>query len=137
MSRQPLIKQVLQAHRRGQHYLVICGLMPLVEGVLVDAIFTPSTAPSWQATQKAVAKLKGDADGVYGGVVQAVERLIIAGAAGMGLFDQADRATWAVGGEPRRLNRHAILHGFARRYGSAVHALKMILLLNVVVQVAD
>lgn len=135
--RRPLIRQVLVAHRRDQHYLVINSLMPLVEGVLVDALYANEQPPEKAAVEKAVGRLKDEkVDEYFGGTVAAVERLVVAGAAGMGLFSNVRRSTWGSRGEPRTLNRHAILHGFARRYGSRANALKMILLMDVLVQVA-
>jgi hypothetical protein len=137
-SRRPLIRQALRAHRRGDFYLVINALMPLVEGVLVDAIYADGSPPERRGTAKAIEKLKSDTAGKYlEGTVAAVERLVVSGAAGMGLFSTVKRATWGADGEPRSLNRHAILHGFARRYATEANALKMILLLGVIVQVTD
>jgi hypothetical protein len=136
-SRMPLIRQVLRAHRRRDHYLVINGLLPLVEGVLVDRVFEGETPPATSGTQKAVRRLAKELDSplAMGGAVRAIERLVVSGAAGMGLFTQTSRADYGGSGEPRSLNRHAILHGYARRYGGEANGLRMILLLNVIVQV--
>ena len=135
-SRRPLLRQVLRAHRLGDHYLVISTLMPLVEGVLVDGVFgIAGAAPKKGRATKAVQKLETeDPDDT---LVRALGNLVVAGAAGMGLFTQSDPAHYGVKGEPRSLNRHAILHGFARRYGSEANALRMVLLLTVIVEVLD
>lgn len=134
-SRRPLVKQALRAHRRGEHYLVINSLLPLVEGVLVDGVFRDDSLPQDGRVQRAVTKLKtGDPDD---SVLRAVESLVVAGAAGMGLFTKSDPTGYGRPGEPRSLNRHAILHGYARRYATRANALRMILLMAVLVEVID
>ena len=115
-DRRPILRQVLRAHRRGDHYVVITTLMPLVEGILVDAMFRGEAVPDCARAQKAIAKL--EQDDPEDALITALGSLIVAGAAGMGLFARSDPTHYACRGEPRTLNRHAILHGFARRYGS-------------------
>lgn len=136
-SRRPLIKQVLRAHRRGDHYLVINGLLPLVEGVLTDAAFANVQQPRRNRVGRSMAELQADAGGSFDSALAAIENLVVAGAAGMGLFTPTDPADYGGRGEPWSLNRHAILHGYARRYSSEANALRMLLLLTVIAQVVD
>jgi hypothetical protein len=138
-TRRPLIRQVLRAHRRGDHYLVINGLMPLVEGVLVDGVFVEDNPPETRRAPTAVDRLREDLDSplAMAGAVKAIERLVVSGAAGMGLFARTEITDYGGQGEPRALNRHAILHGYSRRYGSEANALRMILLLNVITEVIE
>jgi hypothetical protein len=134
-DRRPLIRQVLRAHRRGEHYLVVNGLLPLVEGVLVDGVFGLHSAPVSSRVRAAMDKLAEDDPG--DSLVRAIGNLVVSGAAGMGLFARSDPRQYGIRGEPRTLNRHAILHGYARRYGSRANALRMILLLTVLVEVIE
>lgn len=55
----------------------------------------------------------------------------------MGLFTRSDPADYGRPAEPKSLNRHAILHGYARRYATQANALRMFLLLAVLLEVVD
>lgn len=135
-DRRPIVRQALRAHRRGEHYLVINALLPMIEGVLVDAVFTPETVPDKARSQKALAALRAEDE--QDSVLRAVEMLVVSGATGMGLLASSHpRDVTQPDHRPRRLNRHAILHGYARSYGSQANALRMILLLTVLVEVIE
>ncbi len=135
-DRRPIVRQALRAHRRGEHYLVINALLPMIEGVLVDAVFTPETVPDKARSQKALAELRAEDE--QDSVLRAVEMLVVSGATGMGLLASSHpRGVTRPDHRPRRLNRHAILHGYARSYGSQANALRMILLLTVLVEVVE
>jgi hypothetical protein len=140
-SRRPLIRQALRAHRRGEWYLVINALLPLVEGVLVDAMFEgDDEPPRGQRPQQAVARLQQSESSFWfwdSAAVNAIETIVLSASAGVGLFAPFDHRDYGRPGEPRRLNRHAILHGSARRYGSELNALKLTLLLVVIGECLD
>lgn len=133
-SRRPLLRQALAAHRRGEWYLVINGLLPLVEGVLVDAVFASTAPPRRGAAEKAIRKIRDEEWRSLGIVVEAVETILLSAGANVALFDSFDRQDYGRPGEPRALNRHAILHGAARRYGSELNATKLLLLLVVIAE---
>jgi hypothetical protein len=60
-----------------------------------------------------------------------MEAVVLSGGGGVALFDDFEPALYGQSGEPRGLNRHAIAHGLARRYGSRRNTLKLVLLLAV------
>jgi hypothetical protein len=130
-SRRPLLRQVYRAQRRGDWYLVINGLLPLVEGVLLDAIYPSGTRP--KALKKgSVEKLKEGTERVYAeDAFDALELMVLGGGGGMALFESYAPPR---GVEPRRLNRHGILHGIARRYGTEENATRMFLLMVMLVE---
>jgi hypothetical protein len=131
-SRTVLLKQAMKAFRREEWYLVINALLPLVEGVLVDAVFVYANAeaPKKGRPEKSVKQLqKVDAEIFYPPLVRGLEVMLIPSGAGVALFSGFDFSDYGRLGEPRNLNRHAILHGAARRYGSRQNALKLYLLL--------
>jgi hypothetical protein len=125
-SRKPLLRQVWAAQRRGEWYLVINGLLPLVEGVLVDVMFPRVTRPiaGWGTS---VERLRDGVEVSFGDApVRAIETLLISGGAALAMFERYDPP---IGVEPRSLNRHGILHGGARRYGTEQNAVKLFLLM--------
>lgn len=131
-SRKVVLEQAMKAYRREEWYLVINSLLPLVEGVLVDAvyIYANAEAPKKSRPEKSVKQLqKVDAAIFYPPLVRGLEVMLIPSGAGVALFDGFDPADYGKLGEPRNLNRNAILHGAARRYGSRQNALKLYLLL--------
>ena len=133
-SRRPLVTQALRAHRRGEWYLVINALLPLVEGVLVDYAFEDEAPPENSRPVKAMDRLR-EKDGVALGVaVNTLEVVLLSAGGNMALFAGFDPADYGAPGEPRALNRHAILHGAARRYGSEQNALRLVLLLAVMAE---
>lgn len=131
-SRKVVLEQAMKAYRREEWYLVINSLLPLVEGVLVDAVFVYANAeaPRKSRPEKSVKQLqKVDAELFYPPLVRGLEVMLIPSGAGVALFEGFDPADYGKLGEPRNLNRNAILHGAARRYGSRQNALKLYLLL--------
>lgn len=131
-SRKVLLEQAMKAYRREEWYLVINSLLPLVEGVLVDAvyIYANAKAPKKSRPEKSVKQLqKVDAAIFYAPLARGLEVMLIPSGAGVALFEGFDPADYGKPGEPRNLNRNAILHGAARRYGSRQNALKLYLLL--------
>jgi hypothetical protein len=134
-SRRPLLRQSFSAAGRGHWYVVINGLMPLVEGALYDAAYdAPATRPKHVRVGKAIEQIKSDEEqawNTYIGFTRTMEALVVSGGAGVALFDDFDARQYGQAGEPRSLNRHAIAHGLARRYGSRRNALKLLLLLAV------
>jgi hypothetical protein len=107
-----------------QRYLVINGLLPLVEGVLIDVMFPTGTRP--RDVKPGVSAL-AKTDVAITGPIKAAETLLLGGGAGTALFDRYQPPPGVV--EPRALNRHAVLHGIARRYGTEQNATKLFLLL--------
>lgn len=129
-SRRPLLEQALRAYRRRDWYLVINALLPLVEGVLVDVVYADAEAPRKGRPEKSVKKLQAvEAETFYSPLVHGLEVMLIPSGAGVALFSGFDPAEYGRPGEPRNLNRNAILHGAARRYGSRQNAVKLYLLL--------
>lgn len=138
-SRRPLLKQALKAQRRGEWYLVINALLPLVEGVLVDIAFADGLPDERVDPKKSVDELKGSNGEpvlTYSTAIEAIETMLWSAGAGVALFSQFERKDYGVPGEPRALNRHAVLHGAARRYGSTHNALKLYLLLVMLAEYA-
>ena len=126
-SRRPLVKQALAAMRRDEWYLVINALLPLVEGLLVDVAWPAEERPektSWRpafnAAQEEIGDFRRDV------AVSTLETLLVRVGAGSAIFERFYARRYGIPGEPRALNRHAILHGAARRYGTAENALSSI-----------
>jgi hypothetical protein len=137
-SRRPLLRQALKAHKREEWYLAINGLLPLVEGVLVDAVYAGQTPPKSGRPDKAMKQLKKQQRGnVADVVIDGVETMLLAAGANTALFGGFDPTRYGNPGEPRTLNRNAVLHGAARRYGTAQNSLKLVLLLIVMAQVFE
>lgn len=131
-SRRPLLRQVYAAQRRREWYLVINGLLPLVEGVLVDAMFPPGQEPRWKRIEKGVDRLVDAQDETYGeAAFRALETIIVGAGTGSALFEHYAPPP---GREPRSLNRHGVLHGSARRYGTEQNATKLFLLIVVLAE---
>ncbi len=135
-SRRRPIEQALRALNRGDYYPAICTLLPLVEGVLVDVILADDP-PERGAAHKAFAEMQDIGDEVDAVIVQSVETLVVSATSGAALFSQFDRRDYGGTAESRRLNRHAILHGSARRYGTHANALKLFLLLVALAEALD
>lgn len=129
-SRRPLVRQALAAMRREQWYLVINGLLPLVEGVLVDIAWPPGHRPAQTGVKPALQTATKSLEREI--VVSTLETLLVGVGASSAIFSGFDPNDYGTHGEPRDLNRHAILHGAARRYGTAENALKLFLLLVVI-----
>lgn len=131
-SRRPLLRQVYAAQRRREWYLVINGLLPLVEGVLVDAMFPPGQEPRRKRIEKGVDRLVDAQDETYGeAAFRALETIIVGVGTGSALFEHYAPPP---GREPRSLNRHGVLHGSARRYGTEQNATKLFLLIVVLAE---
>jgi hypothetical protein len=124
-SRRPLLRQVYAAQRRKEWYLVINGLLPLVEGVLLDAMFPSGTRP--KSIRPGVDRLKDAGEESYAEAgFRAIETMILGAGSGSALFEPYAPPA---GVEPRSLNRHGVLHGSARRYGTEQNATKLFLLM--------
>lgn len=135
-SRRQPIRQGLHALNRGHYYASVCTLLPLVEGVLVDVVLVDDP-PGVGAPKKAIRQLRQTGDEVDALTVGAIETLLVSATSGAALFDQFNRRDYGGPGESRRLNRHAILHGSARRYGTHANALKLFLLLVALAETLD
>jgi hypothetical protein len=131
-SRRPLLRQVYAAQRRGEWYLVINGLLPLVEGVLLDAMFPTGTRP--KSVKPGVERLAAAPASFADTGFRAVETIVIGAGTGTALFDDYAPAD---GVEPRTLNRHGVLHGSARRYGTQLNATKLFLLMGVLAECVE
>jgi hypothetical protein len=139
-SRRPLLKQALRAQKRGEWYLVINALLPLVEGVLLDVTFPREEQPKQGRPTKAVARLRETRAPFWfwdRAAIEALETIVLSAGAGVALFAQYDPRDYGGPGEPRHLNRNAIFHGSARRYGTELNALKLYLLLVVMAECLD
>ena len=136
-SRRPLIKQALGAYGRRDWYLVVNGLLPLVEGVLIDYAYQAASPPQSRRTQRALKELREREAAGLGVTIDTLETMLHSAGANVAMFDQFDLADYGGPGEPRSLNRHAILHGAARRYGSEQNALRLLLLLAVMAEAFD
>jgi hypothetical protein len=131
-SRRPLLRQVYAAQRRRHWYMVINGLLPLVEGVLLDALFPTGTRP--RTVKPGIERLAGAPESYADTGFRAVETIIVGAGSGSALFD--DYAP-PQGVEPRSLNRHGVLHGSSRRYGTELNATKLFLLMAVLAECLD
>jgi len=135
LSRRPLLRQSFSAAGKSHWYVVINGLLPLVEGALCDAAYeAPAARPRRRVVKAAIEVIKSDEEqawNTYIVFIRTVEALVVSGGGGVALFDDFDASQYGRVGEPRGLNRHAIAHGLARRYGSRRNALKLLLLLAV------
>jgi hypothetical protein len=136
-SRKRPIEQALRAMRREDYYAAICTMLPLIEGALVDAVFTPVTTPRKGVVKSALSELADPGSLEEDWAVQMIEAVLISGAGGVALFETFERGAYGVPGESRRLNRHAILHGSARKYGSRENSLKLFLLLAALADTLD
>jgi hypothetical protein len=123
VSRRPLLRQVYAAQRSGHWYLVINGLLPLVEGVLIDATFPTGTRP--KSVKPGVERLAEAEDTIRDSGFRALETMIVGAGSGLALFESYAPPP---GIEPRSLNRHGVLHGSARRYGTEQNATRLFLL---------
>ena len=134
-SRRPQLRQSFSAASKQHWYVVINGLLPLVEGALYDTAYeAPVTRPKRVRVKVAIEELKSDEEqawNTYLVFARTMEALVVSGAAGGALFDDFDARQYGRAGEPRSLNRHAIAHGLARQYGSRRNTLKLVLLLAV------
>jgi hypothetical protein len=128
-SRRPLLRQVYAAQRRGHWYLVINGLLPLVEGVLIDATFPTGTRP--KTVKPGVEKLVESPEAYDDVIFNALETMILGASSGVALFDSYQPPR---GVEPRSLNRHGVLHGSSRRYGTEQNATKLFLLVTLLAE---
>ena len=135
-GRRPPIEQGLKALNRGHYYASICTLLPLVEGVLIDVVLADDP-PERRVAQTAFEEMQEVAADVDAVVLRSVETLIISATSGAALFSHFDRRDYGQLGETRRLNRHAILHGSARRYGTHANALRLFLLLVALAEALD
>jgi hypothetical protein len=103
-----------------------------VEGVLIDAMFPTGTRP--KSVKPGVERL-ADAPQSYADTgFRAVETIVIGAGTGSALFDEY---TPPQGVEPRALNRHGVLHGSARRYGTELNATKLFLLMGMLAECVD
>jgi hypothetical protein len=136
-SRRPLVKQSLSAYKRRDWYLVVNGLLPLVEGVLVDYAYQAAPPPRKARTKKALKELREKENASLGIAVDTLETMLHSAGGNVALFEGFDSADYGGPGEPRSLNRHAILHGAARRYGSEQNALRLLLLVAVMAEAFD
>lgn len=114
---------------------MINALLPLVEGLLVDVAWPAeerpertSRRPAFNAAQEEIGDFRRDV------AVSTLETLLVGVGAGSAIFERFYARRYGIPGEPRALNRHAILHGAARRYGTAENALKLYLLLIVMIE---
>lgn len=129
------IEQAVRALRREDHYAAICTMLPLIEGVLMEVAFGVTSPPKQtgkkreSAVKQALDKLAPPGSAEEDWALRMIEAVLLCGAGGVALFSQFDRKDYGVPGESRRLNRHAILHGSARRYGTQENSLKLFLLL--------
>ena len=137
-SRRPLLRQALRAMRSGDWYLVVNGLLPLVEGTLIDLTFTDDDPPpKLGRTQSARDRLRSNVQIARDIRYQCFETVLLSATSGLALFDQFDQTDFWGPREPRGLNRNAILHGAARRYGTGENARRLALLLAVIAEIGD
>ena len=136
-SRRPLIKQALGAYKRHDWYLVVNALLPLIEGVLIDYAYRTAPAPRKGRTQRALKELRErEAAGLGVTVRHSGDDAALCRSERCDVRPIRPGRLW----RPRRaasLNRHAILHGAARRYGSEQNALRLMLLVAVMVEAFD
>jgi hypothetical protein len=96
----------------------------------VDVVYADEVAPRGGRPRGSVGKLKAvGEDLIYGPLVRGLEVMLIPSGAGIAMFANFNQSDYGRLGEPRALNRNAILHGAARRYGTRQNALKLYLLL--------
>lgn len=86
-SRRPLVRQALAAHRKGQWYLVINALLPLVEGVLVDFAYESATPPRSGRPERAIRQLRKREGASLAVAVETLETLLLSAGANVALFE--------------------------------------------------
>jgi len=75
-SRRPLVRQSLSAYKRRDWYLVINGLLPLVEGVLVDFAYQSAPAPRRGRPKKALRELREKENASLGVAVDTLKTML-------------------------------------------------------------
>ena len=133
--RRPALRQAFRAIQRREWYLVVSTLLPMVEGVLVDAMWPPGSRPKrGRKVREAVAKMsKLDEVGLRLAVTT-LETMILGAGSGRSLYKGFDPNDYGGPGEPRELNRHAIAHGAAHRYGNGTNAYRLLLILVLIAE---
>lgn len=136
-TRRPALEQAIRAHTRGDYYASICTMLPLVEGVMADSLWIGGPAPQKGVVPRGLARMDELSRSGWSWVNRSLEIVLLSSAGGSALFGQeppGDRTTLSGG---RLLNRHSILHGRSRRYGTAANALRLFLLLCTLVEVLE
>ena len=96
------------------------------------AMFPLGQEPRRQRIEKGIGRLVDAQDETYGeAAFRALETIIIGAGTGSALFEHYAPPP---GREPRSLNRHGVLHGSARRYGTEQNATKLFLLIVVLAE---
>ncbi len=136
------IEQGLKAMRRGEHYSAVSTLLPLVEGALVETAFENATPPSKGAPAKAFQSVRTLPDETERElserlIIRTVETLVFSATSGFALFDNFRWTDFDRTAHGRKLNRHAILHGAAKRYGTAENSMRLFLLLVALAEMLD
>ncbi len=132
-SRRHILDEAYAAYMRGEYHSAIYTLLPQIEGVMVDASFDPEERPSYKRPQRAASKLvspRGFAPVLFEGLIMVAEQAMGRRA----MFATYEPYVYTFHGEPEGLNRHAILHGDSRRFGTAANALWLLLVLVAVVE---
>jgi hypothetical protein len=135
-SRRPTVRQAIKSAKLNLWYPTIAALLPLIEGTLVDVAYA-NDRPVRSNPRAALDELRTVEELAFTSTVETLETILLAQAAGAAIFDRFDPRRYGVPGEPRSLNRHAILHGSARRYGTERNAVKLMLVLVLMAEVLD
>ena len=119
VPRRAIVRQALQAHRRGAYLVAIPALLPLIEGIAVE-VFKPPDSLRHPVT---LIRTGMPPRGLFGQVVTdaMLETLTV-------LWRSSSFAT--LNPLSRGLNRHHILHGVTVRYGTEANSLKVFLTLD-------
>jgi hypothetical protein len=124
-KRKKTIRAAIAAHRAGKYDLAIPTLLPLIDG-LAAQIMPNSSTHNPIVAKKVATQFKLDEGEEYS---ECVERVVHALIYKKFDFNTAKRP-------PSSVNRHAILHGRVVGYGSELNSYRVILLLDVMVDIA-
>jgi len=119
VPRRAIVRQALDAHRRGAYLVSIPGLLPLIEGIAVE-VFNPTSS-----LRNPVTLLRAGMPqrGMFGRVVTDAMLDTLTVLWRSSTFTNINRLS-------RGLNRHHVLHGVTVRYGTEAYSLRAFLALD-------
>lgn len=126
------VEQGLRALRREDYYAAVSTLLPLVEGGIVEALWLES--PRGDRKSRVLDDF-GELQAAAGSIMVDLLGAVIVPSATHSMFSSVTLGDVRDLPGSRRLNRHAILHGAANRYGTRAHALRTLLTLCAVAEI--
>jgi hypothetical protein len=127
-KRRKAIRAAIGAHKKRQYELAIPALLPLIDGLAAEIVIgTPNLKKKTIYARDAAAIYNADEAEIWS---ECFEQVVF----GL-VFKDYDFRTAKK--PPSSVNRHAILHGRIVDYGSELNSYRVILLLDVMVNIAD